>query len=410
MPHTCNPSRRFRKNLLTLAAMAAFAPHGSWALDLLQAPPGTVQAYVAPNVILSLDDSTSMNTKDMIKVGNKWTKTRTEVLIDSLKEVFNDKDLVPDNKMRLAWQSMSNCTKVDNKAWAPALGLTASQSTSSNYPNAMRVLDSTHRANFLKYVANYNACGSTPTHLMVKRADDYMRAPLHINGPWATKPGGSSSENKEYLGCRRNYHILLTDGNWNGQYDPSWENINTDPINFDNQDSTKNINGISGTTRPTKTYDPFFLPDGTAYDRSNPQTWLYRDIDMPTFNSDWHNGYAEQYISSLSDWAFKSWATNLQDPDKLTGRIETLAEYNNAPRTETFTNPKSGKTATLEKYWNPRYNPATWPHMVTFTIGFSTDALPDYQYRPVNNSETTTTPTNIGKYWNTNLSTPLWAV
>ena len=410
MPHTCNPSRRFRKNLLTLAAMAAFAPHGSWALDLLQAPPGTVQAYVAPNVILSLDDSTSMNTKDMIRVNNKWTKTRTQVLIDSLKEVFNDKDLVPDNKMRLAWQSMSNCTKVDNKAWAPALGLTASQSTSSNYPNAMRVLDSTHRANFLKYVANYKACGSTPTHLMVKRADDYMRAPLHINGPWATKPGGSSSENKEYLGCRRNYHILLTDGNWNGQYDPSWENINTDPINFDNQDSTKNINGISGTTRPTKTYDPFFLPDGTAYDRSNPQTWLYRDIDMPTFNSDWHNGYAEQYISSLSDWAFKSWATNLQDPDKLTGRIETLAEYNNAPRTETFTNPKSGKTATLEKYWNPRYNPATWPHMVTFTIGFSTDALPDYQYRPVNNSETTTTPTNIGNYWNTNLSTPLWAV
>lgn len=32
------------------------------------------------------------------------------------------------------------------------------------------------------------------------------------------------------------------------------------------------------------------------------------------------------------------------------------------------------KSVNLQKYWNPKYNPATWPHMVTYTIGFSKEA------------------------------------
>jgi len=54
---------------------------------------------------------------------------------------------------------------------------------------------------------------------MVKRADEYMRAALHKNGPWASKPGEElNGPNDKPLGCRRNYHILLTDGGWNGDY------------------------------------------------------------------------------------------------------------------------------------------------------------------------------------------------
>lgn len=76
-----------RQTLLAIAIGAALTPHHVAALDLMQSPPGTVQPYVAPNVIISLDDSTSMNTKDMIKVGNKWTKTRTEVLKDAQRSI-----------------------------------------------------------------------------------------------------------------------------------------------------------------------------------------------------------------------------------------------------------------------------------------------------------------------------------
>lgn len=58
MPRRNSP--HFRKTLLALAAAAVLAPHGAWALDLAQSPPGSVEPYVRPNVIISVDDSGSM--------------------------------------------------------------------------------------------------------------------------------------------------------------------------------------------------------------------------------------------------------------------------------------------------------------------------------------------------------------
>lgn len=471
MPRHTPP--RFRKTLLALAAGAALAPHSTWALDLATAPPGTVLPYVAPNIILSLDDSTSMDEKDMVlqdpskpynKYSNVYTKTRVQVLQEALQVVFSDKDLLPDEKVRLAWQSLGNCTSVDGLSFK-TLGTTTAATTAAN---TMRLLDSSHRTNFLKYAQNYNTCSSTPTHRMVKRADEYMRAPLHQNGPWASKPGETlNGEKGKPLGCRRNYHILLTDGGWNGDYygpggtyfnssspysestnwDDPKEDINTDPINFDNQDSkTFKAYGKRAATpakfgtnqlpdplgidpqEDPKDYPGFSLPDGTPYSRDNPNTWIYRDIDYLTYSS-WHEGYRPcrtfklgdigssskpkwvnqctdiqsngsrrgGVISTLSDWTFKSWATRLQSKDALDGEVAPPPEYDKASATETFKNPKTGKTATLEKYWNPRYNPANWAHMVTFTIGFSTDSLPSKQYRPMGTASQAAG--NIGKYW-----------
>lgn len=471
MPRTATP--RFRKNLIALAAGTALAPHGVWALDLMQAPPGTVMPYVAPNVILSLDDSTSMDEKDMVlkdpskaynKDTNPYTKTRVQVLQEALQAVFSDTILLPDEKIRLAWQSLGNCTSVEGLIFT-TLGTSAASTTAAN---TIRLLDNTHRTNFIQYAQNYETCTSTPTHKMVKRADEYMRAPLHQNGPWASKPRETlNGENGKPLGCRRNYHILLTDGGWNGDYyslgetyfnssspynevknsDNPKEDINTDPINFDNQDSkTFKAYGKHAAT-PAKSgtdqlpdplgidpredpqdYSGFILPDGTLYSRDNPNTWIYRDIDYLTYSS-WHEGYRPcrtftkvntgtqskpkwinrctdiqddgsrrpGVISTISDWTFKSWATRLQAKEDLDGEVAPLPEYEKASPTETFKNPKTNKTATLEKYWNPRYNPATWAHMVTFTIGFSKASLPSEQYRPMGTSSQTAS--NIGKYW-----------
>ena len=119
MPRRTTP-QKFRRRLIAIAASAALAP--AWALDLAKSPPGTVEPYVAPNVILSLDDSTIMDKEDMVlkdptkpynKKSNPYTKTRTEVLQDALNEVFNDTSLLPDKKIRLAWQSLGDCTSVD---------------------------------------------------------------------------------------------------------------------------------------------------------------------------------------------------------------------------------------------------------------------------------------------------------
>src|SRR5690606_30561945 len=128
--------------------------------------------------------------------------------------------------------------------------------------------------------------------------------------------------------------------------------------------------------------------------------------------------YYDNYSDTISDWAFKSWmdplqpAASLKDSDKL----KPSKVYDEAPATELFSATKNKfKTVTatgannaqrqtaclamsgtwlggttnncsvpdgtetrsidLQKYWNPKYNPATWPHMVTYTIGFSDDAI-----------------------------------
>ena len=331
MPRTTSHRSQFQKSLIALAVGATLAPYSSWALDLAQSPPGTKEPYVAPNVILSLDDSGSMNTRDMIG----GTKTRTQVLKESLIEVFSDTSLLPNEKIRFAWQTMGNCTRVGGVAWAPNLDGSAATATTATNKNVMRRLDATHRANFLSYMNNYTACTNTPTHDMVQRADQYMRASLHQNGPWASEPGATASP---YLGCRRNFHILLTDGGWNGT------ERQTTPRNYDNQDIT--------------------FPNGTQYNRTNTNTNIYRD--------------SENY-TTIADWTFKSWSDPLQTSG-LTGSITPRSDYETAPTTETFTNQVTTVQATLPKYWNPRYDPATWPHMVTYTVGFSNDALPKRNY------------------------------
>lgn len=404
---TTNTLEKFPKNLITLAIVAAFSPQIANALVLVEEPPipKSTSTYVAPNVILSLDDSESMRGKDMINN----TKTRLQVLQEAIEEVFNDKSLLPDGKIRLAWQSFglhpakssvdgwsrSDCVSVSGLTLE---SLSSSVASKSDIANSMRILDSTHRKNLIDYAKALKACTDTPTHWLVKQADEYMRADLHKNGPWADKPteklADASNDNKP-LGCRRNYHILLTDGDWNGYYRKAYP-VNTSPVNFDNQDSKRNIHGKEGTSDETKEFDPFKLPDGTEYNRDDPNTWVYRDIDFPTWSS-WHPDYNGQYLSSLADWSFKSWATELQSPSKLKGKLSPLTEYLKAPATETFTNPKTKKTATLEKYWNPRYDPATWPHMVTYTIGFSKDSIPTKQYRPMGNNSQA--EKNIGLYW-----------
>ena len=339
---------QFRKTLLALAASAALSPHAAWALDLAQTPPGTVQPYVRPNVIISIDDSGSMNyridqestanaTNDTVPgPGGVWpgSSRRMNVLKYALRQVFDpananyDPTLIPDQKIRLAWQAMN----ANNGAPGSLPGGIGSTPTSA--VNSMKVLDSTHRSNFLGFVTQLTPNSSTPSHRMLKNADEYMRAPLGTDGPWASVPGTSPTP---YLGCRRNYHIFMTDGRWNGA------------VSGDSQDNNKQ--NIS-------------LPDTTVFGIApggNPK----------------NNLYADTYSNLLADWAFKSWGTKLQtavDSNGITGLKGTpqpTADYDQAPATENFGKDKAGNDAILERFWNPRYNPASWPHMVTYTIGLS---------------------------------------
>jgi len=91
---------RFQKTLLASLIGTALMPHGAaLAIDLSQSPPSASAAGAAPNVILSLDDSGSMEWS--INGKGKSGAKRENILKDALQSVFNDKSLVPDGSMRL---------------------------------------------------------------------------------------------------------------------------------------------------------------------------------------------------------------------------------------------------------------------------------------------------------------------
>lgn len=105
--------------------------------------------------------------------------------------------------------------------------------------------------------------------------------------------------------CRQNYSMLMTDGIWN-----------TDSINVGNIDGSNAI-----------------LGDGTNYIAKNP--------------------YKDNNNSSLADIAFKYWSTDLR----------TNLANNINPFIIDYTGSEDNQ------YWNAKNDPATWQHMVTFTVG-----------------------------------------
>lgn len=360
----CTPPR-FRKSILSMAACAALAPYAVWAIDLAQEPPlpKVKPSFVAPNVIISVDDSGSMGFRLDVENDNgatnntspnadgTWpiTSRRMNVLKYSLKKVFNDKTLIPDNKIRLAWQAMhnngNNLNNYSDSAYWYGSGTNAGKgktpgadnvgSTNTSRKNFMRSLTDEHRKNFLAFTDYLLPNNGTPSHEMFKQADEYLRnATLDKNSPWAAVPG---TTDKPFLGCRRNYHIMMTDGRWNG-------------TDFEIPDLSYRDNSTN-----------LLLPDGTIYGGTATgieQTALYRD------QSDNTDGRRP-----IADWAFYSWAKPLKTTGLTSDKVPLTQEYKDGPATESFTN--SGKTVVLQKYWNPKYNPATWSHMVTYTIGFS---------------------------------------
>lgn len=431
MQYVCTPPSHLRPSLLALAMGAALLHPSAWAIDLAQEPPmpTSTGTLIPPNVIISIDDSGSMDWKlnsqsdgqSSIVAPNAdgtWSNDakRMTVLKYAVKQVFENTTLIPDGHIRLAWQVMHNNGGASNASSVDNGNSPAGLNTNSMYlfKDESGANGRKHRSNFLSFINGLVPKNGTPSHLMFKQADAYMRRPLGKYSPWSTNPGGSDAKATEYLACRRNYHIMMTDGRWNGTaHSVGYWNGDAfveEPLRRDNATNiTSNTTAVEQAMTialpSIKYYNDAANPDNfivktsvyggpSAAERA--QTQLYRDSNDSLIykqekyckdydrrgNCDewgWRDtaeitGYALD--NTLADWAFYSWSKPLQDATKLIGELKHTKEYNEAPDTENFGKDVSAakKDAILEKFWNPRYNPATWPHMVTYTIGFSNDA------------------------------------
>ena len=284
------------------------------ALTFAQYPAGTTGKEPAPNVLISVDDSGSMD--EAVSKADKTKKITA--LKNSLIAQFGDanastptKGKIADNSIRLAWQVMHN------NGNSPTAGTLDQGNT-----NAIRPFSGNHRTNFSNFVSNLKANGGTPSHKMMENAHKYMSSTPGKDSPWADNPGSTPTT---YLACRRTYHIFMTDGEWNSQ----------------NKQSVGNADGIDRT-----------LGDGLKlYDASSNQTRIYSDT------------FGAGNLSTLSDFAFASWATDLQPT--ISNSVKPLIKKSGI---ETI------GSVDLQEYWNPKNNPATWQHMSTYTIGFGSGA------------------------------------
>ncbi len=197
---------------------------------------------------------------------------------------------------RVAFQSLNTCNS-----------LPISNCNSLGFDNKIRKFQGSQKTNFYKWVFTLPAAGGTPLQSALSRAGDYYKT-SGLSSPYALDP--QVTLGTEYA-CRPNFHIAMTDGQWNGSYGTCGGG------------SCGNVDNTNRT-----------LPDATAYSASSP----YKDTQSNT----------------LADEAFYYWATDLR-PDLANKVIPRFSD-------------RSGPTASAQ-YWNAKNDPATWQHMVNFTVG-----------------------------------------
>lgn len=334
---THKKQQRFFLQPVSLACMVLVALSASnlaaAPIALSQVPAGNSGREPAPNVIISVDNSGSMAWDAN---GDSSTSATNPSRMTSLKAALTNQFIildtagnpkVPNNRIRLAWQSM----------WVNSGGVAGSDSLTLGATNAMKRLSDAHRANFSTFVTNLTASNGTPSHKMMKNAYDYMKSPAGVNSPWADNP--DTDQSTDYLACRRTYHVFMTDGAWNNQGTLSAGNADGTQRSLPSPDASLNL-----VPAPPTSYEPV----------SNiGQVRAYKD----TF------GGGTGQASTLSDFAFRSWAEDLQLT--MANKIKPLI---NQSGTETV-----GAT-TLQEFWNPKNNPATWQHITQHTIGFGSGA------------------------------------
>ncbi len=185
--------------------------------------------------------------------------------------------------------------------------------------NYVSPFTSQHKVNFYDWLADMEQDFGTPLIAALRTVGTYVSSTDHIN-PFAVSPGTPIEEYDPAtdLSCRQNYNVMFTDGAWT--YNSGIEVADND---FDN---------ISRT-----------LPDGTVFSAGTPP------YSAPSPAA----GY-------LSDWAFYYWATDLR-PDL----DDTLTPF--------FSSTSNMNASAAEQFFNPANDPATWQHLVNYTVSLGVD-------------------------------------
>ena len=235
------------------------------------------------------------------------------------------------NSVRIAWQNMANATSTKNGAVSVQFGDTAQLQDIGD-------LNSSVRAAFYKWLLQVAGGNSTPSRRATIRASQIFRASLSkdANDPYWN--GLSGTDSKE-LTCRKNFHMLVTDGYWNDNSD------DLKPIALGTAD-----NGAPAMDSTNVATVSQSLPDGTAYDPASTRGKVYGNVA------------GTSVPLSLANIAWYFWATDLQPG--LDNNVKGYFQDVTSASPVDVNNP--GKN--LDVYWNPLNDPATWQHVSQFFV------------------------------------------
>lgn len=314
-------------------------------LSFVQYPAGTAYKAPIPNVILSVDTSGSMGTKD----NGRTNPTRINYVIQGLQSVLIN-SIKYDDQLRLAWQSFA-CNNIP------------SNSGNCSNKNTMGKFSGTHKQDFKTWVGLLSANGNTPSHIPIWNAGEYLKT-TGANSPWNATPGQSDSNP---LTCRRSYHIFLTDGGWNyGTPSYGYPPNNATGFSFNTKilasDSYAQIMQNADGKNDAWANRKSIFSSAPSSDQTN----IYEDAYGTRTIKNSNDGKTYAY-PTLSDLAYYYWATDLQ-PGITDGVIKKIRKSGS----ETFS--ADGKSVTFTEDWNPRNDPATWQHLVQYTIGYGPNA------------------------------------
>lgn len=195
--------------------------------------------------------------------------------------------------IRFTWQSLNACTTLNGT------------SSGCGGDNRFREFQPAQRGRFFSWLDSTPFFSGTPLREALGRAGEFLKT----DTAWHKTPNGTGNTTANTYACRPSYHVLMTDGIWNGNNGSPGSDFRHDNRNFK-------------------------LPDGTDYPGNL-------------------RPYADTTSNTLADLAMHYWATDLRPT--LDNKLTPYTPF------------KSGNST--QDYWNPRNDPANWQHMVNFTMG-----------------------------------------
>ncbi|TDR18421.1 pilus assembly protein [Marinicella litoralis] len=191
----------------------------------------------------------------------------------------------------------------------------------------MNSFELTHRQNFFNWLFAVPSNGGTPLRNAFYRAgrlfedaDSYQSDSFNAN-----------------ITCQQNFHIALSDGEWNGAF-----------AQIINQDESTSTSGLSGDT------DNLY----TGYSGTGEQK-IYPKSESGT---------------TLSDIAFHFWSRDLMTAPYYKNNVKRYkGDFTKADGTAiAFTGDDEWDNPAF--MWNPKNDPAYWQHLVTYNVGMGLEA------------------------------------